>query len=181
MGTIRRTIIDDNGVIVDTKDFKYSVFDEEKGYLFKYNAYYIKGFQGIKLSNVIKSKADYANMHLLAENLYKDTNMIAVYRNKKYYPATPEDMANMLGMSYRRFKEFLERMINLGLIAKVTVNTYDTVQDQYYVNPLYFSTSKYLSYSLYMLFREYLDEYLPLWVIRKFNENNKPKNDYCRK
>ena len=164
-------LIDENtGQVMAEKSGLFETFHPEKGYLFRNNAKYVKFYQEIRLSDVIKNKSDYANMHLLAEHLYKNTNMIAVYRNKKYVPASEYDMQQIVGMCERRFKEFLDRMINAGVIAKVIIKSKNTLTAQYYINPLHFNTSKYLSASLYMLFQKQLDEYLPDWVIRKFHE-----------
>lgn len=169
--TIRRTtIIDEDGVEIHRKDYKYCIFDNDKGYLFKNKAYYVKGYQDMRLSDAVKNKGDYANMHLLAEHLYKDTNMIAIYRSKKYHPANIRDMCKMLNMCEKRFKQFLDRMIKIGIIARAEIITKDSVQVQYHVNPLYFNTSKYLSPALYMMFRKQIDDHLPEWVIRRFNE-----------
>jgi hypothetical protein len=170
--TIKRvtTIDESDGVVIGSKDYKYTIFDNDKGYLFKNKAYYIKGYQGIRLSDVVRNKGDYANVHLLAEHLYKDTNMIAVRRNKKYYPADIRDMYLFLDMCEKRFKEFLDRMMQIGIIAKAVINTKESLQIQYHVNPLYFNTSKYISPALYMMFRKQLDEHLPDWVVRRFNE-----------
>lgn len=167
---IKREQIIDNDVTINTKEYKYTIYDDSKGYLFKHRTNFIKGYQGIKLSDAVGSKSDYANMHLLAEHLYKDTNMISVYRNKKYQPATIKDMCASLDLSEKRFKQFMDRMMIIGLIAKLVINTNEAVQVQYHINPLYFNTSKYLSPMLYMMFRKQLDEHLPNWVIAKFNQ-----------
>jgi len=162
--------IDENtGELLKTQAYKYQIFDPDKGYLFKSRSHYVKGYQGVRLSDVVTNRTDYASMHLLAESLYKETNMIYSYRNKKYYPADIKDMANITGLSERYTKEFLSRMITAGIIAKVIVNTHETVQIQYHINPLYFNTNKYLSPALYMLFRKQLDEHLPEWVVKLFN------------
>jgi predicted transcriptional regulator len=109
-------------------------------------------------------------MHLLAESLYKDTNMIYYKRNKKYYPADIDDIATIIGLNQRNAKDFISRMMQLGIIAKVIVNSQESIQIQYYVNPLYFNTAKYLSPSLYMLFYKQLNKHLPDWVIAKYHD-----------
>jgi len=167
----RSQLIDDEtGLIVSTNDFKYTIFDNDKGYLFGTKKAYIKSYQGIKLSSVISNKADYANMHLLGENLYKDTSMIAVKRNRKVYPAEVKEMSQIIGLNERYTKEFVQRMMELGVIAKLVINTKETIQVQYHANPLYFTSSKYISPALYMMFRKQLDEHLPAWAIQRFNE-----------
>jgi hypothetical protein len=167
---LTRIITDDDGVVVKEQNYQFRIFDDEKGFLFRPNSNYIKGYQGIKLSDVVTNKADFANMHLLAEHLYKDTNMISTYRNHKYRPATIEDMSLIIGINLRHTKEFLIRMINLGVIAFDKVICGDETEVRYFVNPLYFMTSKWLSCALYMMFRKQLDTYLTPNVIAWFNK-----------
>lgn len=167
----RVTTIDEDGVILNTKDFKYTIFDNEKGYLFKNRSYYFKGFKvDNRLSDKVSDFADIGRLHVLAENTYADTNMIAYYKNKKYYPAGIKEISEMIRLCERNTKDFVKRMINLGIMAKAIVNSNEQIDVQYYLNPLYFLSSKYLSPGLYMLFRKQLDEHLPQWVINKFNE-----------
>ena len=167
----RITTIDEDGVILNIKDFKYTIFDNEKGYLFKNRSYYFKGFKvDNRLSDKVSDFADIGRLHVLAENTYADTNMIAYYKNKKYYPAGIKEISEMIRLCERNTKDFVKRMIDLGIMAKAIVNSNEQIDIQYYLNPLYFLSSKYLSPGLYMLFRKQLDEYLPQWVINKFNE-----------
>lgn len=163
--------IDEDGVILNTKDFKYTIFDYEKGYLFKNRSYYFKSFKvDNRLSDKVSDFADIGRLHVLAENTYADTNMIAYYKNKKYYPAEIKEISEMIRLCERNTKDFVKRMINLGIMAKAIVNSNEQIDVQYYLNPLYFLSSKYLSPGLYMLFKKQLDEHLPQWVINKFNE-----------
>jgi len=167
----RITTIDEDGVILNIKDFKYTIFDNEKGYLFKNRSYYFKGFKvDNRLSDKVSDFADIGRLHVLAENTYADTNMIAYYKNKKYYPAGIKEISEMIRLCERNTKDFVKRMIDLGIMAKAIVNSNEQIDVQYYLNPLYFLSSKYLSPGLYMLFRKQLDEHLPQWVINKFNE-----------
>jgi hypothetical protein len=165
-----RLIDERTGQVIAQKSGFFETFHPEKGYLFRNNAKYVKFYQEIPLSDVVRNKGDYANMHYLAEHLYKDTNMISVYRNKKHQPASEHDMQGIVKMCDRRFKEFLDRMVGAGVIAKVTVKTENTLTAQYYINPLYFNTSRYLPASLYMLFQKQLDSHLDGWVVRRFHE-----------
>jgi len=167
----RVTTIDEDGVILNIKDFKYTIFDNEKGYLFKNRSYYFKGFKvDNRLSDKVSDFADIGRLHVLAENTYADTNMIAYYKNKKYYPAGIKEISEMIRLCERNTKDFVKRMIDLGIMAKAIVNSNEQIDIQYYLNPLYFLSSKYLNPGLYMLFRKQLDEHLPQWVINKFNE-----------
>lgn len=166
---VTRIISDDNGVVVKEQNFQFRIFDDERGYLFKSNSNYVKGFQGIRLSDAIQNKADFANMHILAEHLYRDTNMISVYHGHKYYPATISDMAKYISLTDRHTREFVTRMINCGAMAMDRVICNDVLTVRYFASPLYFTTSKWLSPALYMMFRHQLDQYLSPQVIAWFN------------
>ena len=49
---IKKILTDDDGVILKTKDSKFTVFDNDKGYLFRSNAKFVKSYIDIKLSDV---------------------------------------------------------------------------------------------------------------------------------
>ncbi len=115
------------------------------------------------------NKTDYANMHLLAEKIYKDTNMIGVHTRGRSRPADMTDIAVVLGLRERTAREFNDRMMIKGLIAKVTVNVEEHIEVHYYINPLFFMSNKYLSPFLYMLFHNQLDPYLKPWAISALN------------
>ena len=102
--------------------------------------------------------------------MYQNTNLICYRKNKKYFAADVKDISRILNMSHRRVREFVERMMSKSLIAKAIINTEERIEVQYYVNPLYFHSSKYISPFLYMLFRKQLDKHLPAWVVKKFHD-----------
>jgi len=167
---IKTTVIDDKGNNISDSIRKFKIWDNEKGYLFRSKNFFVKQFEGFKLSEFITNKTDYANMHLLAEKVYKDTNMIAVHTRGKSSPADLCDIAYMLKLRERTAREFINRMMVKGLIAKVTVNVEEQTEVQYYLSPLFFMSNKYLSPFLYMLFRKQLDPYLQPWAISALNE-----------
>ena len=175
MGIIKKEYLvdDESGVVINTKDFKINIFDPHRGYLYKSKAKSVRIFPDNRLSDILKNKNDIANVYILSESIYKDTNMICVYKNRQYYPATEEDMADMVGLSMRWFRPFLKKIIDLGIIAKVTSVTEGERVTFYCFSPMYFIGGKYLSYSLYMLFKKQMDRVLPVWVIEKFNQCDK--------
>jgi predicted transcriptional regulator len=138
--------------------------------LFKANATAFRGYNGIKLSDVVKSKAEIGSLLILAESMYRDTNIICKYVNKRYIQANEEDIAEILQMHPKRAKEFVNKMVRLGVMAR-THKVTDTTHEQYlYLSPLYFNSSKYISPSLYMLFKEQLNCYIPMKYIDMYNE-----------
>jgi hypothetical protein len=169
---LTRIITDDTGVVVKEQNYEFKIFDDKKGYLFRSNSNFIKGYQGIRLSEVINSKADFANMHILAEHLYRDTNMIGIYKSRKYHPATIPEIAEIVGLTPRHAREFLIRMIDIGVVMFNQTICADKAEIRYFANPLYFMTSKWLSAELYMMFRHELDMHLTPTVIAWFNNKD---------
>jgi hypothetical protein len=156
---VTKTDTNTGRIFSESKQF-YNVYDREKGYLFRANSYYVKSFNGIRLSDTIKNKADLANAHILSENIYKNTNMIAYTRNRFVYPADIPEIAAMIDVCERRTKEFMIRMQQLGVVKKFVGTAGNRTETQYYMNPLYYMSNKRIQPFMYMLFREQLDVYL---------------------
>lgn len=143
----------------------------EKGYLFKAKSHGRKTFEDIKLSDIVGTGEDFRRVHLLAEYLYKDTNMLMIRESKrKVRIADEEDISSIISLNVRRTKEFIKRMTDKHVMAKRVDTVGDTVMVKYLYNPLFFNTSKYLPVDIYFTFQESLDKYLPQWAIRKFHE-----------
>jgi soluble P-type ATPase len=164
-------INEDTGEIVKVTDFKYTIFDDTKGYLFRAKNNYRKSYNDIKLSSIVTNMDDFAKVHKLAEYIYKDTNTIFIRINsRRVRVADIEDIANILNICVRRAKEFISRIKKLHVIAERVDTVGDMVSTKFVFNPLYFSSKKYISSELYFLFQESLNKHLPTWVIRKFHE-----------
>lgn len=169
---LRKTFdIDDDGVILKEKQYKYSIYDNEKGYLFRAKNYFRKSYADVKLSNIIKDRFDYMRVHLLAENIYKDTNTIMVRENSRTIRvADIDDVSKIIGLSVKKTKEFVSRVKKLHILAERVDEVGEMISTKFVFNPLYFSSKKYISAELYFLFQESLDKHLPHWVIQKFHE-----------
>lgn len=162
----------DSGELISSKELTFKEFDEEKGVLFRKRAYFYKGFKSLnKLSDLGISPIDAGRLLFLAENTYADTNIICVYRNHKYVPADIKDISKIIRLCEERTVRFINRMIKLGIIAKDVVTINDITETQYVLNPLYFISSNYLSYHLYMIFRNQLDKVLPFRAIQYLNQH----------
>jgi hypothetical protein len=166
----RQQIIDNKGKVVSDGAKKFRIWDDEKGYLFQSKDYFVKQFLDIKLSEYIKDKNDYANLHILAENIFRDTNMIAVKSRNVARPANVYDISSLIGICERRTREFLDRTMQKGLIAKTIVNTEERIETQYYLSPLFFMSNKYLGPFLFMMFRQQLKPYLKEWAWKALSE-----------
>lgn len=166
-----RNVDEHTGEVLSEKQKKYHIFDEDKGYLFKANAYQKRMYSDIKLSDYIKDRMDLLRTYILSENIYKDTNTLMVRVNTRLVRiATIEDIAKMITLSPKKTKEFLNRMKKLHIIAERIDKIGELIQVKYLLNPLFFNSKKYISADLYFLFQSSLDCYLPDWVIKRFHE-----------
>jgi len=166
----KHQILDSKGKVVSEGAKKFKIWDDEKGYLFEAKSQFVKSYPGRKLSEFIENKLDYANLHILAENVFKDTNMVAVKTKNIARPADIADIGELIELCDRRAGQFIDRMMQKGIVAKATVNTEERVETHYYLNPLFFMSSKYLSPQLFMMFREQLRPYLKNWAWAALNE-----------
>jgi len=166
----REQILDNNGKVVSEGAKKFKIWDDEKGYLFQAKEQFVKKFSDTKLSDFVKNKLEYANLHILAENIFRDTNMIAVKTRNIARPADMPDISMLIGLCERRTRQFLDRTMLKGIIAKTIINTEERIETQYYLNPLFFMSNKYLSPFLFMMFREQLKPYLKEWAWQALNE-----------
>jgi hypothetical protein len=165
------TFDEKTGEILSEKQRKYNIFDEDKGYLFKANAYQKRMYNEIKLSDIVKDRTDFGRVHLLAENIYKDTNTIMIRVNSRVIRiAEIEDISKIISLSIKKTKEFISRMKKIHILAERIDKVGDLVQIKYILNPLFFNSKKYLSADLYFLFQESLNCYLPNWVVCRFHE-----------
>jgi len=175
----RQSDIDtDTGQVFNVKVRTFTNFDNDKGYLFKTKDQATRSFEEFKLSEYVKDNNDFMRCHLLAEQIYKDTNMIAVrLSTRRTRPMDLEDISRTIGLSYKSTKEFLSKMIKLHIMAERTDIVGDMISVKYYFNPLFFSSKKYINADLYFLFQESLDCHLPGWAKQRFHEVGNIKKD----
>lgn len=161
----------ETGQVYNIKTNRFTNFDVDKGYLFWSKKQSLRTFNDLKLSDFVKDRTDFMRCHLLAEQIYKDSNMIAIrISTRRIRPADIEDISKIISLSHKKTKEFLSRMIKLRIIAERVDTVGDLISTKYYFNPLFFCSSKYLKPDLYFLFQEILDYYIPGWARQKFHE-----------
>ncbi|MBP2631565.1 MAG: hypothetical protein H6Q70_2193 [Firmicutes bacterium] len=157
---ITRSVDSVTGQIISRNE--YSINDE-KGYLFWRNKAATKSFESMDLPNDLK---DYE-----VAKLYRLNSNMIMYRSGNVMKAMQiEHIGKYLCMSDRQVKTFMRNMIARKIIARADVKIGNDVQVQYYINPMFFFSGKWLSLNLYLLFKKELDCYLPVWVISRFNE-----------
>jgi len=142
---------------------KVKYFDEEKGYLFWARKSFSKSFADIDFPDDM-SDLEIGRMARLAKRIWSNTNMLG-YRGNGGVRAYSIDMiADILKIKTRQAYRFIEKMIRLGVLARVTINTDQRKETQLYVNPIYFFSSNRIPLSLYLIFHRQLDQYIPKWA-----------------
>jgi len=114
---------------------------------------------------------EYGYLYLLAKRMHSGTNLIRTGRRDQNPMSVPK-MAEYLRLSEETTRKFLRKTLRLGIIARLRVVCGRKVQDRYYMNPLYFLKGKWLTPTVYWIFKGSLDKVLPAWVREKFEEQD---------
>jgi hypothetical protein len=149
-----------------------AIFDDEKGYLFWNRKQFAKIFPDVDFPGNL-GFADKGRLLELSRKIYSTTNMLGQRGNGGIKPLTETQIGEVINLGDKRRKIFLQSMIDLGIIARVEIETGGRRDIQFYMNPLYFFSSNRLPLNLYLLFRKDLDRILPMWVKKKFSEVQK--------
>ena len=151
-----------------TKNIKSKLWVDGKGAMIKYRNYHITLYQDMKLSDYIKDKNDLLRTYILIENIYKNTNIIYVSKdNVSPKPADIKEISIMIGLCERRTKEYIKRMIDIGIIGQIKIKIKDIEYTTYAFNPVFVNSCKYIDETLYLLFKPYVEKYCPLWIREK--------------
>jgi len=100
-------------------------------------------------------------MTKLAKRLWKTTNLLAKKTDNGIVPMGIEQIAEETGMTHKKVKRIVDKMVKLGVMAKVVVTVGDKTECHYYVNPVYVNPDEKISMNLYLLFREQMDPFIP--------------------
>ena len=163
---------EDNGeVYYDcTKTYESKLWKEGKGAILKPNNYMNKMYRTNKLFEIIKNKRDLLNTYILTEYIYKDTNIIYYIDENINRIATIKDISTIIDLCEKRTKEYLNRMIDLGIIAEISTIIKNKKYKSYIFNPLYVNSCRYINNTTYLLFKNYLDKYFPDWIKNNYIE-----------
>lgn len=164
------------GEILDKKVITLpAYFDEEKGYLFWPRKSHARSFHDIPYPEKM-TDGDIGKLARLAKHIWSNTNMLAYRGYGGLRPLGIEDIAQILDLKPRRTRSYLKKMVDLGVMAKSKTKVGSIVEDFFYINPIYFCSTKRIPLHLYLIFRKQLNEVLPEWVIERFNSATK-KNE----
>lgn len=163
-------------VVASGSRFKpFENFVPNKGYLFKAQEHYIRMFASNPLPIDLPMKYAYW-MYRLSVHLENETNRLYYAAHRENRAMTVKRIGEYLGISYTTAKRFMKEMMRRHIIARVEISRMETHGPRrvaYYVNPLFFFRGKWISYFLYLLFKEDLDKVLPKWVQYRFAESHR--------
>lgn len=154
------------------------LMDEKEGCMIFSNSRKVAQIELIDIKEVIPNASDRLKFYDLSHYINKEDNTIFVKdfdKIKRY--ADESDIAEILGCSEDSTRRFLRRMIDLGIYKKVKEKVGKNKITKFYVNPLYYQATKFISVELYDMFEEYLFDYTPsdmrefYSMIRKNKEN----------
>lgn len=154
-----------------TKNKPYKIWKENVGAMIKCRNRHKKIYNDYKLCDIIEDKNDLLKTYILMEYIYNDNIIYINVKNKTYKPATSLDISEILGITEKTAKEYLNRMIKRGILGKIVVELNDENKyDSYAFNPVFVNSCKYIKKDLYLLFKDYIDKYLPDWIKQKYLE-----------
>lgn len=161
---------DNNGEKVMSRTSKLrDKFDEEKGFLMYYNGHTVNGMVSIPFPDAM-SKVDVANIALLSRYLIVHANFLGYRSNTTIKPMKAKQIGKVIGSEERQTFRFLKKMTEIGMMAKVTIDTDGVKRVHYLINPLYYMNGRNINDLLYWAFQEQLDYYMPEWAKERYAE-----------
>ncbi len=112
--------------------------------------------------------SEIGKMARLSKLMIANANMLGYRTGRGIKPYSEAQLIDIVKMSRFRGKEFIAKMIGLGVMQINKRIVGDVESEEYYINPAYFFAGRRISLNLYLLFREHLDEVLPEWVRMEF-------------
>lgn len=149
-------------------------FDAGKGYLWRSGAG-VKSFFDVPFPESM-SMIDRGRMATLSRHIWHDTNALVYRGHGRLKPYDVAGIGLLLGLSPAQADAFIKRMKKLRIIKQIPVPFGEKIEQQYYVNPLYYFRGPRLSGNLYALFHEELEEYVPDWVKEEFAKADEQQN-----
>jgi hypothetical protein len=152
---------------------RYSYWNEGKGYLFGANKKYVRSFSDLPLPKCL-TLLEKARINELKYYMFKDSNILAKRTNAGIRALNINDIAEIFGIKSRQTITLLNKMRRNSVIASVEIKVGDTREVQYWFNPLYFHSGKYINLNLYFVFKESLKKHMPQYIIDRFEACEQP-------
>jgi hypothetical protein len=170
----RTTTFDEKtGEVIHIKQQAFTNSLNEEGYRIPSRKSGARIFDDVQFPDEM-SYGDIGKMTCLAKLMIAKNNMLG-YRGKgKIVPYTAEEIGGLVELSGRRAKEFVWKMINLGVVCREDSKD----ETRYFINPAYFmANGQRLSLDMFIRFQKELIPLLPGWVIEEFLRQAKEDMD----
>jgi len=156
-------------ILSQTKQVRHfdAKFNPGKGYLWWNQKGGAKCFFNIPYPKEM-SMIDRGRLATLSKCIWGDTNCLGYRGHGGFRPYDIEQIGELIQLGKEQAERFLSRMKKMGVIKPIFVAFGESYETQYYINPLYYFSSRYLSGNLYALFHEELEDHLPDWVKAEF-------------
>ncbi len=140
-----------------------AAFHEEKGYLFWARKSFAKSYLDIDYPEDTTMK-ERGQLATLSKKIWSNTNMLGYRGNGGVRPYNTDQIAEIIRLKPYQARAFVRKMIKLGIMARVIVETEKQKEIQYYFNPIYFFSNNRIPLNLYLIFKKQLDKYIEGWV-----------------
>jgi hypothetical protein len=168
----RFSLVDNiTGQIIEESDNRYPELMTDEGYRIPSHKAGVKIFDDIQFP-LEMSPAEIGRMTILSKLMIGKTNMLGYRKNDNIYAYTYSEIIELAKLKQRQGVSFMRKMCKFHVMQKVTT----TSGPQYYINPSYFMAAGHrLSLDLFLIFRDDLQDIIPLWVKKEFLSQAKDK------
>jgi len=158
------TFDDKTGEIINLKQQSFTDSLNEEGYRIPSHKLGARIFNDVQFPFEM-SYGDIGKMTCLAKLMIAKNNMLGYRGQGKIVPYAAEEIGGLIGLSGRRAKEFVWKMVNLGVMCREDARD----ETRYFINPAYFmANGQRLSLDMFIRFQKELIPLLPKWVVNKF-------------
>lgn len=153
------------GEHTEKKSYVDMMFDDEAGYIAWTKKKSVKTYIDHPFPKEF-TWAEKGRIETLKHYILKDNQFLVYRSNRAIKPIEIKQLCTILELSERRAKLFIKKMKQYVILKEVSFNG----MVYYSFNPLYGLKDRRITSTLYLIFQEELQEYLPQWVITKFVE-----------
>lgn len=158
-----------DGEVFSEKEIKMPDRFNDEGYLVPYNKRGSKMFADIPFPERMND-AEIGRTARLAKLMVSTSNMLGYRTGMGIKPYTESQLIDLVKLSPYRGKEYISKMVNVGMMQRTKRIVGDVESEEFYINPAFFFAGKRLSLNLYLLFRENLDTILSQYAKNQFWE-----------
>ena len=151
-------VTDDEGEIFSRKVVDlFDRWDDDKGWNFYHGRSTVEGAKKIPFPDDLPD-VELGRLTRLSRYIIADSGILGYRGNKnKLRPVTVETISSICRVSPRTAFRFLAKVKEMKLVAEMVLDG----ETWLCMSPLYWSASDWIPVSLYICFRDQLDEYLP--------------------